>query len=70
MRVMYAEFFLMIFTPAENEKERASLDSCRFSLFQLYTETVKKNSEYNNYSSALGTSILTLSIQVVELLCQ
>lgn len=66
MYVMHAEFFLRIFTPAENEKERVSLDSCHFSLFQLYTETVKNNSEYYNYSAALGNTILTLSIQVVE----
>lgn len=55
---------------SSREWERVSLDSCDFSLFQLYTETVKTNSEYYNYSAALGNSMLTLSVQAVEQLCQ
>lgn len=66
MSVMHAEYFLKIFTPAENEKERVSLDSCLLSLFQLYTEAIKSNLELRNYSAALGNSILTLSVQIVN----
>lgn len=67
---MHAEFFVIIFTPTVNKKEGANLQPCHLSLFQLYFWTVKKPSKYYRCPTALGNSIVTLSVQAVEQLQQ